>query len=125
MTATIISISRAGRQDFSNQTRPEICLIEGLGVEDAGHAGTTVQHLSRIAKNADQPKLSKIHVIRAELRAAADPHRLIAVSDRADRCLSRCAAGSLRRRTHYPGWHSAQAGCTETSRRRFDRSRGG
>ena len=67
MTANIISISRAGRQDFSNQTRPEICLIEGFGVEDARHAGTTVQHLSRIAKNADQPKLSKIHVIRAEL----------------------------------------------------------
>lgn len=67
MTATIVSVSRAGGHHFSKQPEPEICLIEGIGVEGDAHAGVTVQHLSRIAKNPDQPNLRQVHLIHAEL----------------------------------------------------------
>jgi MOSC domain-containing protein YiiM len=67
MTATILSVSRAGGHHFIKQAKPEICLIEGLGVEGDAHAGATVQHLSRIAKNPDQPNLRQVHLIHAEL----------------------------------------------------------
>ncbi len=65
MTATIVSVSRAGGHHFIKQTKPEICLIEGLGVEGDAHAGATVQHLSRIAKNP--PNLRQVHLIHAQL----------------------------------------------------------
>lgn len=67
MTATIVSVGRAGGHHFCKQAKPEICLIEGVGVEGDAHAGPTVQHLSRIAKNPDQPNLRQVHLIHAEL----------------------------------------------------------
>ncbi len=67
MTATIVSTSKASAHHFSKQLHPEIRLIEGLGVEGDAHAGVTVQHLSRIAKNPSQPNLRQVHLIHAEL----------------------------------------------------------
>ena len=67
MNALVVSVSRDGGHRFSKPSRPEIRLIEGLGVEGDAHAGVTVQHLSRIAKNPAQPNLRQVHLIHAEL----------------------------------------------------------
>jgi len=45
----------------------EIWLVEGLGVEGDAHAGATVQHRSRVARNPAQPNLRQVHLIHAEL----------------------------------------------------------
>ena len=47
--------------------RPAIRLLEGLGVEGDAHAGRTVQHLSRIARDPSQPNLRQVHLIHGEL----------------------------------------------------------
>jgi hypothetical protein len=52
---------------FTKQTRPVIRLVEGLGVEGDAHAGTTVQHLSRVRRNPNDPNLRQVHLIHAEL----------------------------------------------------------
>ena len=67
MNALVVSVSRDGGHRFNKQSRPEIRLIEGFGVEGDVHAGVTVQHLSRIAKNPAQPNLHQVHLIHAEL----------------------------------------------------------
>ena len=41
--------------------------VEGLGVEGDVHAGTTVQHRSRVARDPTQPNLRQVHLIAAEL----------------------------------------------------------
>lgn len=67
MNARVVSVSRDGGHRFTKQPQPEIRLIERLGVEGDAHAGVTVQHLSRIAKNPAQPNLRQVHLIHAEL----------------------------------------------------------
>lgn len=45
-------------------------MLAGLGVEGDCHAGQTVQHRSRVARDPDQPNLRQIHLIHAELHEA-------------------------------------------------------
>jgi MOSC domain-containing protein YiiM len=47
--------------------RERIRLLEGLGVEGDAHAGTTVQHLSRVRRDPTQPNLRQVHLIHSEL----------------------------------------------------------
>ncbi|TQN41818.1 MOSC domain-containing protein YiiM [Blastococcus colisei] len=54
---------------FSKQPAAEIRLVAGLGVEGDAHAGTTVQHRSRVAVDPTQPNLRQVHLIPAELLA--------------------------------------------------------
>jgi len=42
-------------------------LVAGLGVEGDTHAGVTVQHRSRVARDPSQPNLRQIHLIHHEL----------------------------------------------------------
>jgi MOSC domain-containing protein YiiM len=44
-----------------------IRLIEGFGVEGDAHAGVTVKHRSRVARDPAQPNLRQVHLIHAEL----------------------------------------------------------
>ncbi len=44
-----------------------IRLLSGLGVEGDAHAGGTVQHLSRKARDPAAPNLRQVHLIHAEL----------------------------------------------------------
>ena len=46
---------------------PSITLIEGLGVQGDAHAGVTVRHRSRVARDPAQPNLRQVHLIHAEL----------------------------------------------------------
>ncbi|MFN8533470.1 MAG: MOSC domain-containing protein [Dehalococcoidia bacterium] len=44
-----------------------IRLTAGLGVDGDAHAGTTVKHRSRVARDPSQPNLRQVHLIHAEL----------------------------------------------------------
>ena len=63
----VIAVSRDATHRFSKENVDCIRLIAGHGVEGDAHAGVTVQHLSRIAQNPNQPNLRQIHLIHAEL----------------------------------------------------------
>jgi MOSC domain-containing protein YiiM len=65
--AFVVAVSRDSDHRFSKQPVDEIVLITGWGVEGDAHAGTTVQHLSRVARDPSQPNLRQVHLIHAEL----------------------------------------------------------
>ncbi|WP_203581272.1 MOSC domain-containing protein [Microbacterium hibisci] len=63
----VVAVARDDAHRFSKPTRESITLIAGLGVEGDAHAGTTVQHLSRIRRDPTTPNLRQVHLIHAEL----------------------------------------------------------
>lgn len=63
----VVAVSRDAEHRFSKPTTASIRLIEGWGVEGDAHAGTTVQHRSRVARDPSQPNLRQVHLIHAEL----------------------------------------------------------
>lgn len=65
--ARVVAVSRDGSHRFSKPVVDEIVLVEGLGVEGDAHAGVTVQHRSRVARDPSQPNLRQVHLIHAEL----------------------------------------------------------
>jgi len=67
MGAQVVAVCRRAGHHFSKLRVDEICLVAGLGVEGDGHAGATVQHLSRIAKTPDAANLRQVHLVHAEL----------------------------------------------------------
>lgn len=67
MTASVIAVSRSATHSFSKPTVDEITLVEGIGVAGDAHSGTTVQHLSRVRKNASTPNVRQVHLIHSEL----------------------------------------------------------
>lgn len=67
VTARVVSVSRDEGHRFSKPRVEEIRLIEGWGVEGDAHAGTTVQHLSRVARDPHQPNLRQVHLVHSEL----------------------------------------------------------
>ena len=62
----------AGRRQtcWRAKAQPSIRLLPGLGVEGDAHAGTTVKHRSRVAKDPTQPNLRQVHLIHSELHDA-------------------------------------------------------
>lgn len=64
---TIIALARDGAHNFSKPTAQQLQLIAGLGVDGDAHAGVTVKHRSRVAKDPGQPNLRQVHLIHAEL----------------------------------------------------------
>lgn len=65
--AEVIAVCRDGLHRFSKAPVDRITLIEGLGVEGDAHAGTRVQHRSRVRRNPDQPNLRQVHLLHREL----------------------------------------------------------
>jgi MOSC domain-containing protein YiiM len=65
--ASVVSVSRDPEHRFSKEVVDDIVLIAGLGVEGDAHAGTTVQHRSRVARDPSQPNLRQVHLVHAEL----------------------------------------------------------
>jgi MOSC domain len=63
----VTAVSRSATHTFSKPTTPCIRLVTGLGVQGDSHAGVTVQHVSRVARDPTQPNLRQVHVIHAEL----------------------------------------------------------
>lgn len=67
MSACVVGVSRDSDHRFSKPAASAIRLIAGLGVEGDAHAGSTVQHLSRIKRDPTVPNLRQVHLIHAEL----------------------------------------------------------
>jgi MOSC domain-containing protein YiiM len=63
----VAAVSRDRRHAFSKPVADAITLIAGLGVEGDAHAGQTVQHRSRVARDPAAPNLRQVHLIHAEL----------------------------------------------------------
>ncbi|MEV6249417.1 MOSC domain-containing protein [Streptomyces sp. NPDC051742] len=64
---TITTVSSNGTYSFTKPNREGITLLAGLGVEGDVHAGVTVKHRSRVARDPNQPNLRQVHLIHAEL----------------------------------------------------------
>lgn len=65
----VVAVSRDDEHRFTKPVVDEVVLVEGWGVEGDAHAGTTVQHRSRVARDPSQPNLRQVHLIHAELFA--------------------------------------------------------
>jgi MOSC domain-containing protein YiiM len=65
--AQVSAVSISPSHTFSKSNVSSIYLIEGHGVEGDAHAGATVKHRSRVAKDPSQPNLRQVHLIHAEL----------------------------------------------------------
>jgi MOSC domain-containing protein YiiM len=63
----VIAVAADGAHRFAKQAMPAITLLAGLGVQGDAHAGVTVKHRSRVARNPAQPNLRQLHLIHAEL----------------------------------------------------------
>lgn len=67
MQARVLAVHASTVHGFSKFEEAEIVLIEGQGVEGDAHAGTTVKHRSRVARDPLQPNLRQVHLLHAEL----------------------------------------------------------
>lgn len=67
MAGTVLAVSRSATHSLSKGGQLAIQLIAGLGVADDAHAGVTVQHRSRVARDPSQPNLRQVHLIHTEL----------------------------------------------------------
>lgn len=67
MTPVVIAVSACSEHKFSKPIMPAITLIAGFGIEGDAHAGRTVKHRSRVAKDPTQPNLRQVHILHAEL----------------------------------------------------------
>ena len=67
MSACVVAVCRSPRHGFSKQPQPAISLLAGLGVDGDAHAGATVKHRSRVARDPSQPNLRQVHLLHDEL----------------------------------------------------------
>ena len=67
MGGTVEAVSRSEGHTMGKPNEASIRLLQGLGVDRDAHAGVTVQHLSRVARDPSQPNLRQVHLIHAEL----------------------------------------------------------
>jgi MOSC domain-containing protein YiiM len=64
--ASVVAVSKDGQHRFSKTPCAQIMLLEGLGIQGDAHAGITVQHLHRVAKDPAQPNLCQVHLLPRE-----------------------------------------------------------
>ena len=69
--AVVAAVSRDEAHRFSKVAQASITLIADLGVDGDAHAGTLVQHRSRVRRDPNQPNLRQVHLIHEELLAEA------------------------------------------------------
>jgi MOSC domain-containing protein YiiM len=67
MIGHVAAVSRSATHTLTKGNQASIRLLEGLGVEGDAHAGATVKHRSRVARDPSQPNLRQVHLIHAEL----------------------------------------------------------
>lgn len=63
----VVAVSRSGARGITKEVVDSIVLVAGHGVEGDIHAGSTVQHASRIARDPSVPNLRQVHLLHAEL----------------------------------------------------------
>lgn len=64
---TVFALARDDSHNFTKAIVPSLRFLAGLGVEGDAHAGVTVKHRSRVARDPGQPNLRQVHLIHAEL----------------------------------------------------------
>lgn len=67
MNGRVAAVSQSATHTFVKGNQSSIQLHEGLGVEGDAHAGVTVKHRSRVARDPSQPNLRQVHLIHREL----------------------------------------------------------
>jgi MOSC domain-containing protein YiiM len=67
MQSVVVGVSSSPRHTMTKVNQQSIRLIEGLGVDGDAHAGSTVKHRSRVARDPSQPNLRQVHLVHAEL----------------------------------------------------------
>ncbi len=67
MDPYVAAVHRSGGYTFTKPTVERIELVAGIGVEGDVHAGVTVRHRSRVARDPTQPNLRQVHLIHGEL----------------------------------------------------------
>jgi hypothetical protein len=67
MTPIVVAVAASPAHTFSKEPQASIRLVEGIGVDGDAHAGTTVRHRSRVARDPSQPNLRQVHLIHSEL----------------------------------------------------------
>lgn len=65
--ASVVAVCRDDGHRMSKPRADAIELATGQGVIGDAHAGATVQHRSRVAKDPSQPNLRQVHLLHAEL----------------------------------------------------------
>ena len=63
----IVAVSRDEVHRFSKVPVESIELARGLGVIGDAHAGTLVQHRSRVRRDPNQPNLRQVHLLHVEV----------------------------------------------------------
>jgi MOSC domain-containing protein YiiM len=63
----VIAVCRSQAHTFTKPVQNCIHLIEGLGVEDDAHLGTTVKHRTLVRRDPTAPNLRQVHLIHEEL----------------------------------------------------------
>jgi MOSC domain-containing protein YiiM len=66
-TPRVVAVSRDETHRFSKVPVESITLVAGLGVLGDAHAGTLVQHRSRVRRDPNQPNLRQVHLLHAEV----------------------------------------------------------
>jgi MOSC domain-containing protein YiiM len=67
MPGQVVAVHRSSSHSFSKYAEDVITLVAGLGVAGDAHAGATVKHRSRVARNPHAPNLRQVHLLQAEL----------------------------------------------------------
>ena len=67
MQAVVLAVSSSASHTMTKTNQKSIRLVEGVGVEGDAHAGKTVKHRSRVARDPTQPNLRQVHLVHAEL----------------------------------------------------------
>jgi MOSC domain-containing protein YiiM len=66
-SAYITALSLSAGHHFSKARTDRVWLVQGQGVAGDAHAGTTVKHRSRVARDPTQPNLRQVHLMHDEL----------------------------------------------------------
>lgn len=67
MGSVVVAVARSASHRVRKDCQSSIRLLEDLGVEGDAHQGRTVQHRSRVARDATQPNLRQVHLMHSEL----------------------------------------------------------
>jgi MOSC domain-containing protein YiiM len=63
----VTAVSRSSTHTVSKPNQDHVRLLARQGVEGDAHAGETVKHRSRVARDPSEPNLRQVHLIHAEL----------------------------------------------------------
>ena len=66
-TGVVTAVSRSATHTFTKASQACVHLRAGIGVDGDAHAGPTVKHRSRVARDPTQPNLRQVHLIHSEL----------------------------------------------------------